>query len=222
LGVNVYIDGFNLYYCAVKYTPYKWLNLRFFCQTLFPSKTINEIKYFSARVKAIPWDLDAPSRQEVYWRALKTIPGLSIIEGSFVSWPYYLPKYPFEPDADGHPVKSRVQRTEEKGSDVNLAAYLVYDNCMHITDESIVLSNDSDLAKAIGLITVELKRPVTVVNPNRAKNVHRDPNHYSMSRSLWTVATNRVLSINEKILAASQFPPTLQDSKGTFSKPVDW
>jgi len=27
MKVNVYIDGFNLYYGAVKGTPYRWLNL---------------------------------------------------------------------------------------------------------------------------------------------------------------------------------------------------
>jgi hypothetical protein len=33
--VNVYIDGFNLYYGAVKGSPYKWLDLGALCQ--FPS-----------------------------------------------------------------------------------------------------------------------------------------------------------------------------------------
>jgi hypothetical protein len=48
--VNVYIDGFNLYYGALKGTPYKWLDLSRLCQTLLPSDTIHEIKYFTARV----------------------------------------------------------------------------------------------------------------------------------------------------------------------------
>jgi hypothetical protein len=30
----VYIDGFNLYYGAVKGTPYKWLDLKSVCQKL--------------------------------------------------------------------------------------------------------------------------------------------------------------------------------------------
>ena len=49
---NVYIDGFNLYYGALKGTPYKWLDLARLCQALLPSDTIQEIKYFTARVSA--------------------------------------------------------------------------------------------------------------------------------------------------------------------------
>src|SRR6266404_262250 len=52
--VSVYIDGFNLYYGALKGTPYKWLDLTRLCQALLPSDTIQEIKYFTARVSARP------------------------------------------------------------------------------------------------------------------------------------------------------------------------
>lgn len=34
MKVNVYIDGFNLYYGAVKGTPYRWLNLAEMCRRL--------------------------------------------------------------------------------------------------------------------------------------------------------------------------------------------
>jgi hypothetical protein len=50
LGTSVYIDGFNLYYCTVRYTPYKWLDLLRLCTNLFPTKTIDKIKYFSTKV----------------------------------------------------------------------------------------------------------------------------------------------------------------------------
>lgn len=32
----VYVDGFNLYYGAVKGTPFKWLDIRQLCQLLLP------------------------------------------------------------------------------------------------------------------------------------------------------------------------------------------
>ena len=63
LKTNVYVDGFNLYYGAVKDTPYKWLDLATFCQNLFPKKNISKIKYFSARVKASRHDPNAPTRR---------------------------------------------------------------------------------------------------------------------------------------------------------------
>lgn len=38
--VNLYVDGFNLYYGALKRTPYKWLDLSRLGQTLLPADTI--------------------------------------------------------------------------------------------------------------------------------------------------------------------------------------
>ena len=222
MRINVYVDGFNVYYCTVRGTPYKWLDLHRLCANLFPSKTVNKIKYFSAKVKALPWDPSAPTRQGFYWRALGTIPNLGIIKGNFVYWPRYMPRVPFVYNKNGHPRKVRVLRTEEKGSDVNLAAYLVYDNCIKDADESIVISNDSDLVEAIEIVTAKLKRIVIVVNPNRTKMVHKDPVRCHIHRELMRVATQDVASINEKVLAASQFPQTLTDIQGSFSKPTTW
>jgi len=221
---NVYIDGFNLYFCAVKNTTYKWLDLSVLCTTLFPTITINRIKYFSAKVKALPHDPSAPTRQDTYWRALRTLPTLEIIEGSFVAWPKSLPQYPFAyVNGIGNPPnKVQVQRAEEKGSDVNLAAYLVYDNCMRDADDSIVISNDSDLTNAIELITRHLARHVTIVNPNRTRRVHLDPQHCSLQRDLQRVSTRCLFSINERVLAKAQFPATMSDAQGTFTKPTTW
>jgi hypothetical protein len=222
LNINIYIDGFNLYFCGVKNTPFKRLNLSLFCSNLFPRYSLGNIKYFSARVTALPWDLDAPRRQDVYWRALRTIRGLEIIEGNFASHPRYLPRFPFVYGADNRPLKARVLRTEERGSDVNLAAYLIYDNFTDATNgvegQSAVISNDSDLAEAIGLVTKGLKRSVIVVNPNRTRRVHKNPDCMMHGR-LKAAATDTILSLNESLLAKSQFSPTVTDANGTFSKP---
>ena len=34
---NVYVDGFSLYYSALKQTPYRWLDLRKLCRRLLPN-----------------------------------------------------------------------------------------------------------------------------------------------------------------------------------------
>lgn len=52
---NVYVDGFNLYYGAVKGTPYKWLDIRRCCDLAFPRNEIHEIHYCTAIVKDAPW-----------------------------------------------------------------------------------------------------------------------------------------------------------------------
>ncbi len=47
----LYIDGFNLYYSALKRTPHKWLDLKVVCQKILaPHHDIVKIKYFTARV----------------------------------------------------------------------------------------------------------------------------------------------------------------------------
>jgi hypothetical protein len=48
--VYVYVDGFNLYYGALKRTPYKWLDLAALCRLMLPNDSIEHIKYYTARV----------------------------------------------------------------------------------------------------------------------------------------------------------------------------
>ena len=45
--VNVYIDGFNLYYGALKGSPYKWLDLYALCRHMLPANTIQFVEYFT-------------------------------------------------------------------------------------------------------------------------------------------------------------------------------
>jgi hypothetical protein len=52
--VNVYVDGFNLYYGCLKGSPYKWLDLEILCRVLLPSDQISKIRYFTAKVSARP------------------------------------------------------------------------------------------------------------------------------------------------------------------------
>ena len=55
----VYVDGFNLYYGALKGTPYRWLDiLAMSRKILSPKNQIAGIKYFTARVLSRP---DNPS-----------------------------------------------------------------------------------------------------------------------------------------------------------------
>jgi hypothetical protein len=77
LTTNIYIDGFNLYYGALRKTPYRWLNLEALCQLLLRKNTIAQIKYFTALVSARLSDPDQPVRQQLYLRALGTLPKVS-------------------------------------------------------------------------------------------------------------------------------------------------
>ena len=224
MSTNIYIDGFNLYYGAVRNTPFKWLDVLTLCHKIFPQKQINKLKYFSARVQASQHDPNAPTRQDYYWRALRTINNLEIVEGHFSRWPKLMPQYPlaylnYAPSKP--PINVQVQKTEEKGSDVNLAVCLLYDCFSNDYDDAIVISNDSDLALAIEVVNIKLGKSVTVVNPNRTNLVKKN-RLLRTSRELKRVATNCIPSINPPLLAASQFPAILTDSQGQFHKPLGW
>jgi len=60
---------------------------------------------------------------------------------------------------------ARVIKTEEKGSDVNLAAHLVNDAHLDGFESAIVVTNDSDLVEPIRIVTEQLGLPVGVLNP---------------------------------------------------------
>ena len=51
MRANVYVDGFNLYYSALRrrFPDCKWLDVRALAETLFPNDEIARVLYFSAR-----------------------------------------------------------------------------------------------------------------------------------------------------------------------------
>ena len=74
MRVRVYVDGFNLYYGALKARPAsRWLDLVALARLLRPDDTIDVIRYFTARVKR-DRDAKAPGRQKLYLAALHNLP----------------------------------------------------------------------------------------------------------------------------------------------------
>ncbi len=211
MKTNVYVDGFNLYYRAVKGTPYKWLDISKVCQELLPSHTINRIRYFTANAQPLPNDPNVPVRQQVFIRALETIPNLTVHRGQFKRRWRTLPlRHP----VPGLPHYVEVEYFEEKGSDVNLATYLLADGFNKDYEQALVISNDSDLALAITMVRGTLKFPIGVVNPNA------DPKQFTPAEL--TQAATFTRRLRPSTLQRCQFPPTLTDTKGMFSKPPSW
>jgi uncharacterized LabA/DUF88 family protein len=205
MKINIYVDGFNLYYGAIKNTPYKWVDLFKMSQLLFPRDTINKIKYFSAKVSARPSDPDQPIRQATYWRALKTIPNLEIIEGTFLSKPVIMPLHNTTPQR-----YAKVIKTEEKGSDVNLGTHMLNDGHKKDYEMAVMITNDSDLLEPMRIVNQELGLPVGLVNP------HKNPSFELKKQATF------IKKIRTGVLKASQFPNTLIDKNGTFHKPPTW
>lgn len=146
---NVYVDGFNLYYRAVKGTPYKWLDLSRLCGVLLPSHSVNRIRYFTALVDSRAVDPQSPIRQQTYIRALTTITNLSVHYGQFRT---RKKRTPLVSPGDGIGAIVEVWDTEEKGSDVNLATYLLIDAFNQDYEQAVIISNDSDLAFPIRVV----------------------------------------------------------------------
>ena len=205
MRTNVYVDGFNLYYGATKNTPYKWLDLSKLCSLLLPKDQIQEIKYFTALVKGRPHDPDQPIRQQAYIRALETIPNLSVIYGAFLTHPVRMVKTGSNPRQ-----WVRVDKTEEKGSDVNLASNLLLDAFTNKIDIAVLVTNDSDLAEPVRIVRGVLNLSVGILNPHQ---------YHSVELKELATFTRR---IRKSHLKDSQFPIAMTDSKGNFHKPSRW
>lgn len=204
----MYVDGFNLYYGALRRTPYKWLDLEKLCNSILKNTPISKIKYFTARVVPRPNDPEQAVRQEIYLRALALNPKIEIYFGHFLSHPTRMPIC----DGDGNPngQYAQVIKTEEKGSDVNLASHLLLDAHQGGFDQAIIISNDSDLLTPIRFVRREFKKRVGILNP------HRNPSQVLLREA------DFIRPIRTGPLSASQFPEQLRDSKGLFERPRRW
>ena len=210
----LYIDGFNLYYSAVKGTSLRWLNPHALVARVFPRNQILGTKYFTASVSPLPGNLDQPVRQAIYWRALQTLPNFEIIKGDFRTRKVRATVvYP-------PPKTIEVFKTEVKGSDVNLATHLLFDGFSSRYDCAIVVSGDSDLVTPIRVVRDELKRPIGVLNPQRISGVN--PRPIRKSAGLREASSFYRNGISWAQLEESQFSLVLCDSQGVIQKPVSW
>lgn len=209
MRINVYVDGFNLYYGSLKGQPYKWLNLHRMAELLLPNFEVQRVRYFTARVKERPENPQAPARQNAYLRALSTLPSVDVHLGSFLTKPTRM--LLADPPAAG-PRTVEVIKTEEKGSDVNLATYLLVDAFREDAEAFAVVSNDSDLTEPIRIVRHELGMLVGLLNPQPRP-----------SQRLMQCGPSFAKPIRAGVLRASQFPTTLTDPHGgVVHKPADW
>jgi hypothetical protein len=204
----VYVDGFNLYFGALKKTPYKWLDpVSAVMNHLSASHSIVGKKYFTAKLHPRPHDPNQPLRQLTYLRALKTLPAFDIYFGCFLTRRV---RMPLAESRAGKTKYALVLKTEEKGSDVNLGAQLLHDGHLGRYECAVVVSGDSDLVMPVRLVREALQLPVGVLNPQ--KNPCVELKKYATFYK----------HIKKGRLAQSQFPQSLRDNKGCFHKPNNW
>jgi uncharacterized LabA/DUF88 family protein len=208
----VYIDGFNFYYRAVKNTQYKWLDFKKLFQNLLdPKHDIISIKYFTAIVSG-KIDPDQPIRQKTFIRALqKHIPEFSVYYGMFLSHPTFQPLVsPIDKNVFGKDIKfANIIKTEEKGSDVNLAIHLLNDAWLDKYDCAVIVSNDSDLSESMKIVKTERLKMVGLITPGDS--------HPSKELMQYANFNKRV---RKNVLAISQLPDPIPNS--TIHKPKSW
>lgn len=169
MRTSIYIDGFNLYYRAVRGTPFKWLDLKQVCERLLdPKHNIVAVNYYTAPVS-------------------------------------------------GKPATVRILKTEEKGSDVNLAVHLLNDAWRDVYDCAVVVSNDSDLAESMRL--VRLHHPGKVIGLIFPRQSGPGARHAHPSREL-TRHAHFVKHLGKSVLAACQMPNPIPGT--TIHKPPIW
>jgi hypothetical protein len=85
-----------------------------------------------------------------YWRALHTLPNLSIVEGDFRKRKVRAKMVTPPPNS------MEVFKTEEKGSDVDLETHLLMDVFLGHYEAAIVITGDSDLVTPIRMVRSHL------------------------------------------------------------------
>lgn len=174
------IDGFNLYYGALKGKPLKWLDLEAWCAALVPDCDVTRIVYCTARVANKAHDVGANERQDKYLQALSSLRSVEVLLGNFSVKSTRMPRLSnarcgccqghWTPcHCCGH-VTVEVEKTEEKGSDVNLAVQLVADGFQDEYDLALVVSDDSDLQPAVDVVRHVLGKRVIVADPRNRKH----------------------------------------------------
>jgi uncharacterized LabA/DUF88 family protein len=213
----IYVDGFNLYYGALKGSAYKWLDLRALAHAILrPENKIVLIKYFTARVGPMPTDRDAPQRQRAYLSAMVAHdPSIEIIYGRF-----FEVESSVTVDNGGRTRVVHGKRNTEKGTDVSLAVHLLNDAWLDKYDVAVVVSNDTDLAEAVRLARSECGKIVGLIAP--LLNRQRSGYPRRMSDALRR-CTSFQREMRATALAACQLPNPVIDAAGRqWGKPASW
>ncbi len=203
----IYVDGFNLYYRALKGTAFKWLDLTgMFGAILQPHHNIVKIKYFTARVTKRPNNPSKPRRQNVYLRALQHHCGE--VELYFGHFQTHKVQAPLVNPGNG-PRFVEIFKTEEKGSDVNLSVHLLNDGWMNCYDSAIVVTNDSDIAEAMRFVQLHHGKQIGLITPGKGFPSQRLLRHANFHRH-----------IRDSVLRNNQLPSPIPGTD--ITKPANW
>ena len=202
----VYIDGFNLYYGALRGGPNKWLDLERYFTRLRPDDELQMVRYFTARIIG-PNSVN----QEAYLRALETLSLVTTHLGKFKTKRIVcrVPGCTYGGDR-------RFPTPEEKRTDVNIAIAMLDDAYQDLCDRLVLVSGDSDLVPAVNMVKSRFPEKEVVVyvpsrNPVRGAAVEL--------RS----AADKDRDLPLALLKKSHLPSRVADNSGGWvEKPASW
>lgn len=197
--VNVYIDGFNLYFGIIsKYRDSKWLDIKQLCESITKSgQSLHEVKYFTSRISNNP---EKQKRQTTYLEALSAT-GVRLIYGHYK-----------DKQKECFNCGNIWNDHEEKMTDVNIATHMIFDAVNDLYDVAILISGDTDLVPPINAIKkhYQEKRIVIAFPPNRS------------TKRLKAIADASFV-IGRKKLQDNQLPEQVNARSGyILKKPKEW
>ena len=202
--VNVYVDGFNLYFGLreARFKRYYWLDLQALATSmLLPGQVLGAVHYFTARLRANGSNADSIHRQSDYLDALASFPALTIHEGHFLAKSVMC-----------HSCGATWTTFEEKMSDVNLAVQLLLDAADGLFDTAIIVSGDSDLSTPVRRVLARFSAKLVLVALPPKRH----------SAELKRVASGS-FSIGEDKLRRCQLPDPMLTSAGvSIHRPALW
>ena len=207
----VYIDGFNLYY-RLKKPLCKWLDIQKLSKFyLNPQQhDIRKIKYFTALVKRNSDDNSNIIHQNIYLRAIRTIPNLKIIFGQFKKRQVRGVLCDSEDRKQLNKNIVKIEKWEEKMSDVYIATHVVADAYQNKCECAVLISNDADLTPPLLHIKHKLNKLVIVISPYEKINAElKKSSHFYRA-------------VSPDVLEQCQFPDKMRDTKGEFFCPQKW
>ena len=86
---------------------------------------------------------------------------VEVILGHFLTHPIRAPLV----NPPNGPKFVEVMKTEEKGSDVNLAVHLLNDAWLNVYDSAIVVTNDIDISEAMRLVKRQMSKKLGLLTP---------------------------------------------------------
>jgi uncharacterized LabA/DUF88 family protein len=224
----MFVDGFNFYYGAYRGNPLrsspptKWLDPvklgNAICRQLALNGEIVRVHYCSAPALPGVGDPGQVTRQQHFFRALSGLPSVVLTLGQHTE----NRKFVRGVGADGRtpvgkPFPAVVR--EEKGSDVNLATFLVRDAALDEYDIALLLSNDSDLVNAVRIARNDFGRRVIVVSPVVNGQRGRKARVTNQLRE----AADQALVIDITLLGKCRLPDPAVDSEGREVRcPSEW